>query len=128
MPQRLALIVDDDRTIRLLVMNALRVDGYLAIEADNGMAALHLVRTLRGKIDVIVTDIQMPRMDGSTFAAQVAKEFPAIPILLMSGFADEAEAVAARLKFPFLSKPFTAGALREAVAMMLNRRHRTVAR
>lgn len=128
MPQPLALIVDDEPAIRSFLINLLRLDGCGGIEADNGKPALHLVRTLGGKVDLIVTDIRMPEMDGRTLATRVHTEYPAIPILLMSGYADEAGAAGrADLCFPFLTKPFTSAAFREVVAGLL-KRHKRLAR
>ena len=68
-------------------MAVLRSDGFQTIEAENGVQALELMRKLDTTVDLLVSDIQMPKMDGITLACSVRAEFPPVPVILISGYA-----------------------------------------
>ncbi len=110
---RLALIVDDDANLRQFMRVVLERDGFQVLEAEGGTPALSLVQTLYGELDVIVTDIQMPDGDGVTFASEVRRRFPRIPILLVSGrpYMD--------VGFSYLEKPFSSVTLSAWVRRLL---------
>ena len=96
-----SLVVDDDVSIRAFIRTVLERERFETIEAEGGTQALEIVDRFAGRLDLIVTDIQMPQGDGLTFARAVRKRFPSIPIVLVSGYA------APDAAFPFLEKPFT---------------------
>jgi two-component system cell cycle sensor histidine kinase/response regulator CckA len=96
----LCLIVDDDSSVRSFVRAIVRSEGYDIIEAGGGIHALDLVESLGGSLDLIITDIQMPGGDGLTLARQVAGHFPAVHLILMSGYPGLAGG------FDFVEKPF----------------------
>ena len=106
------LLVDDDALVRTGTAAMLDDLGFHVIEAASGGEALDLLRT-EAVIDVIVTDQVMPGMAGVELAIEARKLYPALPIVLASGFAELSDADAARL--PRLAKPFTLSALAQAI-------------
>ncbi len=114
--KRTCLIVDDEPAIRAYLAAIFRRERYLTVEAENAVQALRMVRKLNGGLNLIVSDVTMPGdMDGFDLAYAVRNEFPAIPVVLVSGFADSGAAKQGRADFPFLSKPFTPQELLTAV-------------
>ncbi len=111
----LCLVVDDEPYIRLYIGTILRREGFEIVEAESGTAAFEIVETLRGRVDLIVTDIQMPNGDGLSLANTVRSTFPLVPIILVS----------ARTKpdtvFEFVEKPFAASTLAGAIRKFLTR-------
>jgi len=105
----ISLIVDDDRSVRMFVRAVLEREQFETLEADGGNSAWRIVKGLAGALDLIVSDLQMPNGGGLAFAAAVRKQYPAIPILLMSGYVDGIT------DFAFLPKPFTWTELASAV-------------
>jgi CheY-like chemotaxis protein len=81
----LALVVDDEPKIRAYIKAILRRECFETLEAEGGNPALEIVETARGRIDLVVTDLQMPNGDGLSFANAVRETFPSIPIILSSG-------------------------------------------
>ena len=79
------LLVDDDCSVRQLVGAILQSDGFSVISAQDGIAALDLSRKYPHNIDALVTDVEMPRMDGITLSPILAKERPGIACVIMSG-------------------------------------------
>jgi CheY-like chemotaxis protein len=119
MPQKLSLVVDDEPFVRDVIMAMLNNEGFRTIEAENGAQAIELLRKLDGAVDLVVSDIEMPLMDGLTMACAVRVEFPLIPIILLSG----ANIGAARLlnaRCAFIRKPFHSTALLSAVKKMMD--------
>jgi DNA-binding NtrC family response regulator len=100
------LLADDDGTTRLELASALRQAGYGVTEAADGEAA---IARLGGKIfDVILTDIRMPKADGRAVLQAARREAPSSDVILMTSFADVADAVAALREgaHDYLTKPF----------------------
>jgi two-component system cell cycle sensor histidine kinase/response regulator CckA len=106
---RLALVVDDDRQILDFMRKMIDQDGFETLGANGGVQALRTIERLEGKIDLLVTDVQMPEGDGLTLACAVRALYPGIPILLVSGRPQT------DTRFPFLEKPFSSVALIEMV-------------
>ena len=106
------LIVEDEPVIRNLVRAIIQHEGYSFLLAANGEEAIALSRAYPGEIHLLLTDIKMPKMDGSELAAKIMSERPKIRILLMSGQASD-EIREANLKLPFLRKPFMTQTLRD---------------
>ena len=116
------LVVDDAEQIRKMVCSMLCFSGYTCVEAADGLEALGMVRNEPGSVNLILTDIVMPGMDGPELARQVAALRPDLPIVFMSGYSDDP--VVRTLEHSpalFLPKPFTAAALTEKVRAALDR-------
>ncbi len=114
MPHRTAIVVDDEPSVRKYITAILRRDDFQTVEAANGVRGLEMVHNHREKLDVVVTDIQMPEGDGLTFAHAVRQAFPGIPIILVSACDEPAT------RFDgFVQKPFDPRAIRDAVQVAL---------
>ena len=98
--QSVVLIVDDDSNIRNFVSLMIQQRGYSLLAAADGQEALTLSRTYPGEIDLVVSDVNMPRMNGLDLAGQLLDERPGIRVLMMSGIEQTT------LGLPFLHKPF----------------------
>ena len=117
------LLVEDDLPIRSLMQRSLEAEGYHVLEARDGREALGLIACHLGPIDLLLTDIVMPRMDGFTLAERLAERRPETRVLLISGHAEQSVGVRGRLKeagHPFLLKPFTQARLRAAIRKQLD--------
>jgi CheY-like chemotaxis protein len=108
------LVVDDDETLRALLARALADAGYPVLAAADGEEALALAHTVQGQLALVITDIQMPNMDGLTLAENLARLSPPPPVLFISGFARGDE-----IPGPYLTKPFLPSALVEAVGQIV---------
>ncbi|WP_161595179.1 response regulator [Mariprofundus erugo] len=82
------LLVDDDHSIRELLLQIIESFGYDVIEAANGKQALTLFEQNHHSIDLLMTDICMPQMDGSELIGRVRHHNPLLPIIAITGFAD----------------------------------------
>jgi CheY-like chemotaxis protein len=111
----LSLVVDDEPKIRAYIRAVLRRECFDTLEAEGGNQALEIVNVVRGCVDLIVTDLQMPNGDGLSFANAVRKSFPSVPIVLLSG-RTKPDTV-----FEFVEKPFTAEALAQVVRKLVAR-------
>jgi CheY-like chemotaxis protein len=102
------LVVEDEETLRQAIRRLLQEHGYHVVEADNGAAALQLLDgTDAGQVDLVLTDLRMPVMDGRALAAALARTRPDLPIVFMSGFT--AQLIDLRTVSPhlaFVAKPF----------------------
>ena len=106
------LLAEDDRAVRRLVVHELTRRGFEVIEAPDGRVALELAEGHQGPIDVLVTDVVMPRMNGADLARAVATLRPGLPILFISGHPERAGAGLDPAGAPnLLMKPFTADTL-----------------
>lgn len=83
------LIAEDDDSVRSFVTRALQRDGHRVTAVADGRAALEAIARERGVVDLVLADIGMPELDGIALALKVAKDYPHIPILLMTGYAAE---------------------------------------
>jgi two-component system cell cycle sensor histidine kinase/response regulator CckA len=106
LPPPTVLIVDDDAVVRRVVQGHLSAAGYRIFEAEDGHEALEVLERL-GSVDLVITDIVMPRMDGPTFVEEVLRRRPSQPVLLISAYPAERAGPSGRLSHPFLPKPFT---------------------
>jgi two-component system, cell cycle sensor histidine kinase and response regulator CckA len=117
------LLVDDEDGVRKLVCAILQSNGYSVIEASNGHSALAAYEKNAHKIDLVLTDVVMPQMDGFEFVDRLVEKNPDVKVLFMSGYRDnpigDAEAQPSR---PFLHKPFTPDALLAKVREILDTR------
>ena len=97
------LVVDDEPVICSLVAEVLEREGHSVLTARNGAQALSLFRSHR-EIDLLISDITMPEMDGLTLAKKVQAERPGLSVLLMSGCCENGRI---SKSFDFLAKPFS---------------------
>jgi two-component system, cell cycle sensor histidine kinase and response regulator CckA len=111
--QPVVLVVDDEATVRRMVVRILREGGYEAIEAGDGLEALKVVEDWLWPIDLVLTDIKMPVLDGIRLGQAIADVRPDLPLAYMSGFGPEATNMlrADLLEACFIAKPFSADAL-----------------
>ncbi|MCK1398495.1 response regulator [Bradyrhizobium sp. 4] len=112
------LIADDEDSMRQLVARAIAMDGHEIVTAQDGAEALEILTLADGQFDLLLTDIQMPVMDGIALALSVARDFPDLTILLMTGFADQRERASNlnALVHDVVTKPFSVADIRTAVA------------
>src|SRR6266705_724852 len=112
------LIAEDEEGLRSLVARALILDGHDVITANDGAEALELIVRTQGAFDLLLTDIKMPVMDGIALALAVARDFPGLTILLMTGFADQRERASGlgAIVHDVVTKPFSVADIRTAVA------------
>ncbi|MEO0979118.1 MAG: response regulator, partial [Pseudomonadota bacterium] len=85
------LLTEDDDAVRSFVKRALELDGHNVSVAEDGGEAVEVLSREEGGFDLLVSDIKMPVMDGIALALHTARDFPDMPILLMTGFADQRE-------------------------------------
>jgi two-component system, cell cycle response regulator CpdR len=112
------LIADDEDSMRQLVARAIAMDGHETVTAQDGAEALEILTHADGAFDLLLTDIQMPVMDGIALALSAARDFPDLTILLMTGFADQRERASNlnALVHDVVTKPFSVADIRTAVA------------
>jgi two-component system, cell cycle response regulator CpdR len=112
------LIADDEDSMRLLVARAIAMDGHDTVTAQDGAEALEILSREDGAFDLLLTDIQMPVMDGIALALSAARDFPDLIILLMTGFADQRERASnlSAIAYDVITKPFSVADIRTAVA------------
>ena len=116
------LLVEDEDAVRVFGSRALRNKGYRVLEASDGEQALDVINEFDEQIDLIITDVVMPGMDGHTLVRLVLEEIPEIKIILMSGYAEDAipGEISEDQSINFLPKPFSlqelAGKVKEVIA------------
>jgi two-component system cell cycle sensor histidine kinase/response regulator CckA len=111
------LLVEDEEAVRAFGARALSSRGYTVLEAASGVEALEVVEAQGGKIDLIVSDVVMPEMDGPTMFGELRKRGIKCKVIFVSGYAEDAfqKNLPAGEDFGFLPKPFTLKQLVEAV-------------
>jgi CheY-like chemotaxis protein len=116
------LVVEDDAMVRRLITQALRKQGYDVIESSSGAAALQMVEGDDGPLALLVTDVVMPGMSGLELAENLRRSRPAIQVLFMSGYTDDAVVRHGLLDaaMAFLQKPFTPSGLARKVREVLD--------
>ena len=88
--KKTVLIVDDDALVRRLVVDILKPLGYTVIEASSGKEAITIINSFHGNIDILLTDIIMPEMNGRQLADVFLSQRPGKKVIFMSGYTDEA--------------------------------------
>jgi two-component system cell cycle sensor histidine kinase/response regulator CckA len=111
------LLVEDEEGLRGLNARGLSSRGYKVLEAGNGVEAIAVIESHDGAVDLVVSDVVMPEMDGPTLAAQLRERNPNLKIIFVSGYAEDAfeKNLPDDVKFNFLPKPFTLKQLVAAV-------------
>jgi two-component system, cell cycle sensor histidine kinase and response regulator CckA len=103
------MLVEDDDPVRIFGARALRNKGYKVIEAKSGEAALDLIRNAEERIDLLITDVVMPRMDGPRLVREVREILPQIQVIFISGYTEDAfrQRLDSDSGIDFLPKPFS---------------------
>jgi two-component system, cell cycle sensor histidine kinase and response regulator CckA len=118
------MVVEDEAALRAGIRRMLQEEGYNVVEAENGATALQLLEgPASTTIDLVLTDLRMPVMDGRQLASALARKRPSLPVVFMSGFT--AQLMDLRLVSPnlaFLAKPIRNADLLAAVKIQLSRR------
>ena len=115
------LLADDDAAMRDMVRRSLGADGHTVTVANDGQDALDQMQGADQPFDILVTDVQMPAVDGISLATQMLELHPGLKVVLMSGLQSEM-ARASNLKAQgaqFISKPFTLEQIRSVVRSAL---------
>ncbi len=111
------LLVEDEAPVRAFASRALRLRGYTVIEAENAEQALELLKNDALSVDVFVTDVIMPGMDGPSWVREALKDRPDTRVIFVSGYSEES-LIESRERIPnsvFLPKPFSLGELTATV-------------
>ena len=116
------LLVEDEEAVRRGGKRMLETRGYTVHEAGSGVEALDILEELDGAVDIVVSDVVMPEMDGPTLLTELRKKWPDMKFIFVSGYAEDAFArnLPADAKFGFLPKPFSLKQLAVAVREMLD--------
>jgi two-component system cell cycle sensor histidine kinase/response regulator CckA len=111
------LLVEDEEGLRSLNARGLRSRGYSVIEASNGVEAIEALEEKDGAVDLVVSDVVMPEMDGPTLLKEMRGRNPDLKIIFVSGYAEDAfeKSLPENEQFAFLPKPFTLAQLVAAV-------------
>ena len=120
--QETILLVEDETNLRRLARQYLETQGYKILEAEDGAAALQIVDGYKGTIDLLLTDVIMPGMNGRELAAHVVKLLPEVRVLYMSGYTENAVGLDGTLDagINLLQKPFSLPALKDRVRELLD--------
>ncbi len=117
------LLVEDDAAVRALVARMLSREGFRVIEAIDAVEALNMVDDDQPELDLLVTDVIMPRMTGPELAIALQASYPELPMVFMSGYADDVlehhDVQSAAVTF--LPKPFSARELRDKIEVARSR-------
>jgi two-component system cell cycle sensor histidine kinase/response regulator CckA len=116
------LLVEDEEVVRNFAARALKRQGYKVLEAATGVEALEVMDKNKGKIDIVVSDVVMPEMDGPTLLKELRKKNPNLKIIFVSGYPNDAfKASLGEEEFSFLPKPFSLPQLAAKVKEELSR-------
>ena len=116
------LLVEDEEAVRRGGKRMLETRGYTVHEAGSGVEALDILEELDGQVDIVVSDVVMPEMDGPTLLGEIRKKWPDMKFIFVSGFAEDAFArnLPEGSNFGFLPKPFSLKQLASTVREMLD--------
>ncbi|HUR92946.1 MAG TPA: GAF domain-containing protein [Gemmatimonadales bacterium] len=118
------LIVEDEVAVRRMAARTLSALGYTILEAENGAKALEVLASAPGEVNLVLTDVVMPVLNGRELGERLAEERPHLPVLFMSGYTDDDVIRRGLLRpgSPFLQKPFMPADLSRKVRDVLDRR------
>ncbi|WP_316860028.1 cell cycle histidine kinase CckA [uncultured Cohaesibacter sp.] len=116
------LLVEDEEAVRAFAARALASRGYKVYEAESGSEALELIDEIDEPVDLVVSDVVMPEMDGPTMLGELRKKRPELRVIFMSGYAEEAfrKNLPDNEEFGFLPKPFSLKQLATKIKEMLD--------
>jgi two-component system, cell cycle sensor histidine kinase and response regulator CckA len=114
------LVVEDERALRLMTVEILERNGYAVLEAGDGEAALDVSNEHDGVIDILLTDVVMPRMQGTELADAIRLRRPEIVIIYMTGYAKEAFRERGVRPVALVEKPVTEQHLLEVLRQHLS--------
>lgn len=116
-PSKTVLVVEDEPGIRMLIRKMLLRSGYQVLEAQSGKEGLQIAKQSCGKIDLLITDLMMPQMNGRELVEKMLRAWPQTKVVFISGFTDDPLLDRAGLPagVVFLQKPFTLESLLEKV-------------
>ncbi|MCH9807182.1 MAG: response regulator [Alphaproteobacteria bacterium] len=116
------LLVEDEDVVRSFAVRALTRQGYQVLEASDGLDALEVMEECNGEVDIVVSDVVMPGMDGPTMLKELRKTNPDLKIIFVSGYPNEAfQQALGEETFAFLPKPFSLPQLAAKVKEQLSR-------
>ena len=118
------LVVDDEKGVRMVTTNLLRRLGYDVLEAGGGLDALRVAEASPSTIDLLISDVRMPGMNGLELATAMKTADPSLDVLLMSGYVDD-DGLSARISssgIPLIEKPYRAAALGQQVTKVFEAR------
>jgi two-component system cell cycle sensor histidine kinase/response regulator CckA len=117
------LLVEDEDVVRSFAARALARQGYEVLEAATGIEALEVMERERGRVDIVVSDVIMPEMDGPSMLKELRKTRPDLKIIFVSGYPDDAfkKSLDENEEYAFLPKPFTLPQLAAKVKEQLGR-------
>jgi len=120
-PRQTVLVVDDEEGLRSLVCRTLSGEGYGTLEASHGAEALEIMEKAAQPVDLVVTDVVMPGMDGRELGRRLAQRWPTLPILYISAYDvnDIFRRGSPGNSAPFLQKPFPAEGLISKIQQLL---------
>ena len=120
-PTGTILLVDDEDAIRVTLRRQLVAHGHTVLEASHGAEAIAVVRMRRGNLDLVLSDVVMPEMNGTELAATLVRDYPGLPVILMSAYAPAGltQVGPDSDKVPVLQKPFAPGQLEELIQVSL---------
>ena len=103
------LLVEDEEAVRAFSSRTLQARGYTVHEASSGVDALEKMKEIGHEVDLVVSDVVMPEMDGPTLLGELRKDYPNLKFIFVSGYAEEAfeKHLDEGVKFAFLPKPFS---------------------
>jgi CheY-like chemotaxis protein len=115
------LVVDDEPMALKLVQSVLERRGFEVLTSASPLEALEIFQSQQQRIELLISDVVMPGMDGAALANRIVAMNPDLPVLFMSGLvtAREVEQVGALAQFAFIRKPFRPATLVQAVRKML---------
>jgi CheY-like chemotaxis protein len=114
------LVVDDEELMRYLVVSYLSKLGHSCLTAVDGVDALDKLK--KNKIDAVITDIKLPNMDGMALTSEISRQYPDLPIMVMTAFDgeySEGEVISVGAR-EFLKKPFTLDEFAVRLNKMIN--------
>jgi two-component system cell cycle sensor histidine kinase/response regulator CckA len=120
-PTGTILLVDDEDGVRVALRRLLVAQGHTVLEASHGAEAIAVVRMRRGNLDLVLSDVVMPEMNGTELAGTLLRDYPGLPVILMSAYAPAGltEVGPDSHKVPVLQKPFATGQLEELIQVSL---------
>ena len=117
------LVVDDEKAVRRFAARVLEREGFSVLEAEHGAEALDLLVTYAATVELVVSDIVMPHVNGVELMQRLATAYPDLPVILMSGYATAALAdLGIAAPCSVIPKPFPSDRLLEEVRRCLRKR------